>query len=83
MEALLGAYEAMSDETIGHQMIDHRPKLHGVLRGRVRSVAQREAPPPRTGEVSRREPSHAALLCVSLAEGAILRTLHSLFKEPD
>ncbi len=31
MEALLGAYEAMSDETIGHQMIDHRPKLHGVL----------------------------------------------------
>ena len=27
----MGAYEAMSDETIGHQMIDHRPKLHGVL----------------------------------------------------
>ena len=26
-----------------------------VLRGRVRSVAKREAPPPRTGEVSRRD----------------------------
>ena len=42
-------------------------------------VAKRAAPPPRTGEVS--EPSRAALLCVSLAEGAILRTLHWLFRD--